>query len=169
MAKTSCFFLLPLIASSVLLFSCNKQSFSQPSLAPNAPADKPRLIDSKLEQGKLEQSIQPYINQAKQTYPEVKQRFLKGLPEKNYFFVTTRLRDSLGNQEQVFISVNKIENGMIEGLIWNDVQVVSGYKHGDLYRFPESELLDWTISKPDGTEEGNFVGKFMDEYQNQRH
>ena len=27
------------------------------------------------------------------------------------------------------------------------------------------EVLDWTISKPDGTEEGNFVGKFLDTYR----
>jgi hypothetical protein len=39
---------------------------------------------------------------------------------------------------------------------------VKGYKHGDEYKFPESEVLDWTISKPDGTEEGNFIGKFFD-------
>jgi len=42
---------------------------------------------------------------------------------------------------------------------------VTGYKHGDTYSFPEADLLDWTISKPDGTEEGNFVGKFLDTYQ----
>ena len=29
----------------------------------------------------------------------------------------------------------------------------------------ESDVLDWTISKPDGTEEGNFVGKFLDTYK----
>lgn len=31
--------------------------------------------------------------------------------------------------------------------------------------FAESMLIDWTISKPDGTEEGNYIGKFLDDYQ----
>ena len=30
---------------------------------------------------------------------------------------------------------------------------------------PELEVLDWTVSKPDGTEDGNFVGKFLDTYK----
>ncbi len=32
------------------------------------------------------------------------------------------------------------------------------------YSFNEDELLDWLISKPDGSEEGNVVGKFLDTY-----
>ena len=31
--------------------------------------------------------------------------------------------------------------------------------------FPESELVDWVITHPDGIEEGNVVGKFLDEWQ----
>ena len=96
------------------------------------------------------------------------QRFLKGLPVKHSFFITTRLRDNTGNGEQVFIAVSEIKNSIIKGVIWNDLQASSRYKLGDKYSFPESELLDWTITKPDGTEEGNFVGKFLDEYQSQK-
>jgi hypothetical protein len=29
----------------------------------------------------------------------------------------------------------------------------------------EAELLDWLITKPDGSEEGNVVGKFLDTYR----
>jgi hypothetical protein len=36
---------------------------------------------------------------------------------------------------------------------------------GDRYATAETELLDWLITKPDGTEEGNVVGKFLDTYQ----
>lgn len=41
---------------------------------------------------------------------------------------------------------------------------LKSYLHGKLYVFPESEVVDWTILSPDGKEEGNFVGKFLDEY-----
>jgi hypothetical protein len=33
------------------------------------------------------------------------------------------------------------------------------------YAFAETEVMDWLISHPDGSEEGNFVGKFLDTYQ----
>lgn len=28
--------------------------------------------------------------------------------------------------------------------------------------FKEKDIIDWLISKPDRSEEGNFVGKFLD-------
>ena len=39
---------------------------------------------------------------------------------------------------------------------------------GDPYTFPEGELVDWLITHPDGSEEGNVVGKFLDEWQKTR-
>jgi hypothetical protein len=45
------------------------------------------------------------------------------------------------------------------------VDIVHGYRLGDRYTFPESELRDWLIAKPDGSEEGNYVGKFLDGYE----
>ena len=39
-----------------------------------------------------------------------------------------------------------------------------GYGMGQFYSLPESQLIDWMIAKPDGTEEGNEVGKFLDTY-----
>jgi hypothetical protein len=44
------------------------------------------------------------------------------------------------------------------------VQVI-GLLAGDRYATAEAELLDWLIAKPDGAEEGNVVGKFLDTYQ----
>ena len=135
-----------------------------PELAPNAPADKPGSVKS-AEQKAFDEAIKPYVEKARKTYPEAKERFLAGLPPKHFFFVTTRLHDSAGHWEQVFIAVKEIKDGIITGLIASDIVTVSGYKARDKYLFPESELIDWTVSKPDGTEEGNFVGKFLDTYK----
>lgn len=134
------------------------------TLAPNAPADKPQPVKS-AEQTAFEEAIKLYIEKARKTYPEAKERFLAGLPPKYVFFVTTRLHDSAGHWEQVFIEVKEIKDGVVKGLIASDIETVSGYKARDKYSFPESELMDWTMSKPDGTEEGNFVGKFLDTYK----
>ena len=133
-------------------------------IAPNAPKDKP-VNAGQSEVERLEAAIKPYIEKAKNTYPQAKVRFLSGLPPRHTFFVTTRLYDSSKRFEQVFIAVREIKDGRISGVIASEIHLVSGYSEGDAHTFPESELIDWTISKPDGTEEGNFVGNFLDTYQ----
>jgi hypothetical protein len=42
------------------------------------------------------------------------------------------------------------------------------HKNGDPHTFSESEVIDWLISRADGTEEGNVVGKFLDEWQKKK-
>jgi hypothetical protein len=157
--------------SLAFVLICSVTAFSQQpnkdiNLAPNAPQDKPVQADAN-EVRRFEEAIKPYIEKARKSYPEARERYLKGLPPRHTYFVTTRLHDAEGRFEQVFIAVRQIKAGVIKGLIASDVQMVSGYKHGDEYSFPESELIDWTISKPDGTEEGNFVGNFLDTYRKQ--
>ena len=133
-------------------------------LSPDAPKDNPTHVTGDEGVRKFNEAIKPYVEKARKTYPDAKKRFLKGLPPKHTFFVTTRLYDKRGAFEQVFVAVKEIKNGRIKGVIYNDVLGDSGYKNGDSYSFPESEILDWLIAKPDGTEEGNFVGKFLDTY-----
>lgn len=134
------------------------------SLAPNAPQDRPFKIKND-EKEQYEEAIKPYVAMAKKTYPQAKEVFLKGLPPKQTFFVTTRLHDASGKIEQVFIAVSEIKTGLIKGTIASDIQLVSGFKFGDRFSFPERDLIDWTVTKPDGSEEGNFVGKFLETYQ----
>jgi hypothetical protein len=64
----------------------------------------------------------------------------------------------------VFVAVEAIENGIIRGIIYSDINTVSGFALRQRYAFKETELVDWLITKPDGSEEGNVVGKFMDTY-----
>ena len=67
--------------------------------------------------------------------------------------------------EQAFVAVDRISNGTIEGRIWSAINLVSGYKYRDAIRVKEKNIIDWLISKPDGSEEGNFVGRFLDQYK----
>ena len=157
-----------LLSILVTLGAANVAIAQQPQpdvyIAPNAPKDKPVSAGaSQVDQ--MEAAMKPYIEKAKATYPQAKARFLSGLPPRHTFFITTRLYDSSKRVEQVFIAVNEIKDGQISGIIASEIHLVSGYRGGDAYSFPESALIDWTISKPDGTEEGNFVGNFLDTYQ----
>jgi uncharacterized protein YegJ (DUF2314 family) len=106
--------------------------------------------------------ITPQVEKAKATYPAAKGRYLAGLPSQQTFFVTTLLRDPQGHFEYVFIVVQRIAEQRVTGRIATQVNLVRGYRGGDTVTVPDTEVLDWMISKPDGSEEGNLVGKFLD-------
>jgi uncharacterized protein YegJ (DUF2314 family) len=128
-------------------------------LAPNRPQDKPHaVVDPRAD----DEAIAPYVARAQKTYPDAKRRYLKGLPSGCVFFVTTRIRDSDERWEQVFVRVQTIQGDLITGVISNQLTVVHGFRAGQVYSFKERELLDWLIANPDGSEEGNVVGKFWD-------
>ncbi len=114
---------------------------------------------------KYNHAIAPYIAKGRKTYPSAKKRFLAGLPSAYKFAVKTRLKDRDGNFEDSFIEVKSIKNGIIAGTINSHLTVVKEFKTGQSYKLPESEVDDWVILRPDATEEGNFVGKFLDTYQ----
>lgn len=132
-----------------------------PRLSPNAPQDKPfRLNPSDI--SAKDKEFEPFILLALKTYPDAKKRYLIGLPRGEHFYVVTRLSEGTGTFEQTFIAVTEIQDGFISGKIANNLVTLKNLKVGDPVKFPESKVMDWLISKPDGSEEGNFVGKFVD-------
>ena len=129
--------------------------------------DTVRVEDEKLIA--YERAIAPYVAKARATYPAAKKRFLVGLPPGHVFAVMVRLHgiDHAKKEIQqaaVFVLVDSIKNGKIYGRIDSPV-FIAGHKQGNLISFPESEIINWAIQRPDGSEEGNYVGKFMDHYK----
>ena len=133
-------------------------------LAPNAPKDQPQALEQ-AQLAAFDRAIAPHVAKARATYPEARQRYLSGLPKGHTFFVTTRLHDKEGRWEQAFIQVSSIADGKIHGRIASEMTLVTALRNGEMYSFPEADLLDWLIAKPDGTEEGNLVGKCLDTYR----
>jgi hypothetical protein len=72
----------------------------------------------------------------------------------------------MGHFEQVFVTVDSIGRGTVFGRIASNVAYVEGFRSGQAHLVPFGDVLDWTIVRPDGTEEGNFVGKYLDSLQN---
>jgi len=125
------------------------------------PIDRPVYAKGS-EIKRLYKKMEPYIKKARATYPEAKKRWQNTLPEGHYFFLVTRIRDQKGVEEQVFISVHEIKHGIVKGFIFNKPSYVSGYRFKQAYSFPENELIDWVITKPNGEQDGNFVGKYLE-------
>jgi len=159
-----------LIAVTVLAALCT----TSPSIAggqyvaPNAPKDTPEEARGTAEIEALRAALKPAMETARRTYPDARDRFLRGLPARHSFFVVTRLPVAPNGVEQVFVGVDRIAGGNISGRIWSDIQRARGYKKGDPYSLPESEVIDWLITRPDGSEEANYVGKAIDKLQADR-
>ena len=79
-------------------------------------------------------------------------------------FVTTILTDTAKRHEQVFVAVDSIVGTRIHGTIASDIGIVAGHHAGQRYSLDEADLIDWMFANPDGSEEGNVVGKFMETY-----
>jgi hypothetical protein len=136
-----------------------------PFSLPNGPRDQPLTASSGSDAVRMFFAMEPYVAHARASWPEARRRFLAGLPDRHTFFVTTRLRDAGGRIEQVFVAVDSVTDGRVHGRIWSQILVVEGYRLGQRYAFSEAELIDWMIARPDGTTEGNVVGRFLDIYR----
>ena len=136
---------------------------------PDAPQDQPITIAGESAIAGFRSLLEPCRRKAVAAYPDARGRFQAGLPHRHTFFVVTRLRDarSRDRTEQVFIAVDRLEAAGVVGRLWSNVKVVDGYQRGQVLRVPDAEIVDWMISRPDGTEEGNWIGRFVDAYQAQ--
>jgi hypothetical protein len=127
-----------------------------------APPDRPVDLESIEKLSQQEKELAPLIAKARETYPAALDRFKQGLLRGEHFAVVTRLRDASGRFEQIFVEVKSVQPGGIDGIIVSDVELVSDHRRGDRYHVPDGEILDWVISRPDGSEEGNLIGKYLD-------
>ena len=131
----------------------------------NAPVDRPFKANAQqLEQ--YEKAIAPYVAKARSTYPAAKARFIAGLPPGYSFAVRVRLTDRTGRREDSFLTVKKISGDKITGVL-GAVDLLRSYKKGQTVTVNENQIDNWLILRPDGTEEGNYVGKFLDHYKPQ--
>lgn len=149
---------------ALLLVSAAIAEPSPQELAPNAPADKPVAI-SKSQEQRIEEAIRPYVKKAQETLPIAKKRYWKGLPRGEIFFVTIKLYDADRRYETVFVRVKSWKADKIKGILSSELALLKTHKNGEDVACLEGDVIDWTISKPDGSEEGNFVGKFLDTYK----
>jgi hypothetical protein len=132
------------------------------------PRDAPTAFMARADEDSMRAATALAVAQARRTYPAARTRYLRGLPAGHHLFVTALLRDDLGRTEQVFIAVDSLARGRAFGRISSDIGLVRGYRSGQPYSLAEGDLLDWTVQRPDGTEEGNAVGLAMEAYQSRR-
>ena len=150
-------------ASSIILSGALVAQTPAPSAATETMRGA-RQIDA------YDRAIAPHVAKARATYPAAKKRFLAGLPPGHTFGVMVRLYERAEKAreqryEDVLVGVKTIKNGIVYGWINSKPVQVANHRQGERVQFPESEIMNWLIVHPDGTEEGNFVGKFLDRWK----
>lgn len=158
-----------LIVAVTSLFAAQSARAQRPvELAANAPRDNTVEATMRCQLDALHRAIAPLSAASRKSFPAARERLERGLPPKHSFFVSTWLRDSLGREELIFVAVDSVtgarSDARIAGRIWSPVQLIRGYSYRQPYTFPVADLVDWMIARPDGSEEGNEVGKFMDTF-----
>ncbi|MEO7773685.1 MAG: hypothetical protein ABIT61_03150 [Steroidobacteraceae bacterium] len=122
----------------------------------------PQAAKPQLSFEQVTEAVKPFIAQARATYPDAKRRFLAGLPQGQAFFVSVPLRDAGGRVEQAYVAVQTYQGHTILGRIASPLERVHGFVVGDPYQGSESGVMDWVIIHPDGSEEGKFIGRFLE-------
>jgi uncharacterized protein YegJ (DUF2314 family) len=135
-----------------------------------APADKPVGTRGEEQVDAYDRAIAPYVAKARASYPSAKKRYLAGLPEGYTFAVWIRLyqkdeKTRENRHEDVFVVVESIKNGTIYGWINNKLDLLTSYGKGQRIQFPEGDVKNWVIVRPDASEEGNDVGKFLEHWK----
>ena len=144
----------------LLVASLARTSFAQKG----APPDKPQIIRQSAADA-YERAIAPYVAKARASYPAAKKRFLAGLPPNYEFTVWIRLCEGKANCEDIFVIVDRIKDGQIYGRLNNKPIGLKKHRLGDPLRFPESRVRNWVVLRPDGSEESNELGKFLDHWR----
>jgi len=102
------------------------------------------------------------IEKARQTIPAIKQCFLSGLPAGHKLFVTIEISDGPGRHENAYVAVNSWHGTEIIGDLATKLCSIKAHAFGERLKFSQDRVIDWTITTPDGTEEGNHLGKLFD-------
>jgi uncharacterized protein YegJ (DUF2314 family) len=135
-----------------------------------APPDKPQIVRGKEALDAYDRAIAPYVAKARASYPAAKKRFLAGLQRGYSFTVYVRLYQSADKShkeawEDLYVIVDGIEGGKVYGRVNNKPLRLTKYPLGSRVRFPESRLLNWVFLRPDGSEEANELGNFLDHWK----
>jgi hypothetical protein len=70
-----------------------------------------------------------------------------------------------GGREFMWLQVLRWQDKTISGLLQNDPLEVPGLKSGARVELDEDAVFDYLLRRPDGTEEGNETGKFIERLQ----
>ena len=144
----------------------HKETPNNRKLPPPTPTEVHSAYeDNKEKLAKLDSAMAPALDSVRKTLKLVQRRWMKGLPKGDQVFVTTRVYDTkTGQFEHVLVRVDKWMGGRIYGTVSSLLNTTNRYKVGEVMNIDPVIVVDWKIQHADGSEEGNLVSSFLDQY-----
>ncbi|SNC76363.1 hypothetical protein SAMN06265337_3348 [Hymenobacter gelipurpurascens] len=124
------------------------------------PASIAALV-GQLEQNADEKLPEAPLKEARRTFAQTRQRYSRGLPPGSQLYLTAQILNEAAVPEPVVVRVASWEAGRVVG------HIVRLHSDGTSVaaapaEFEEAAVLDWALLRPNGSEEGNHLGKFLE-------
>ena len=102
------------------------------------------------------------VREALRTLPQAKKRFLAGLPNGDQFLLSVRVIATDTSFRQASARVLGWHGNTVQALLLPDAASAPGAAEPVPVSFPETAVVDWTLLRASGREEGNYVGRYTD-------
>ncbi|MDB5233628.1 MAG: hypothetical protein JWR44_621 [Hymenobacter sp.] len=102
------------------------------------------------------------VREALRTLPQAKKRFLAGLPEGDQFLLSVRVIATDTSFRQVSARVLGWHGNTVQALLLPSSTDSAAPTEPLPVSFPETAVVDWTLLRASGREEGNYVGRYID-------
>ena len=102
------------------------------------------------------------VREALRTLPQAKKRFLAGLPDGDQFLLSVRVAASDTSFRQVSARVLGWRGNTVQALLLLEAADAGTPTEPLPVSFPEAAVIDWTLLRASGREEGNYVGRYID-------
>ncbi|GAA4027756.1 hypothetical protein GCM10022409_09710 [Hymenobacter glaciei] len=102
------------------------------------------------------------MREALRTLPLAKKRFLAGLPDGDQFLLSVRVAASDTSFRHASVRVLGWRGNTVQALLLPEAANPAILAEPMPVSFPETAVVDWTLLRASGREEGNYVGRYTD-------
>ena len=102
------------------------------------------------------------VREALRTLPQAKKKFLAGLPDGDQFLLSVRVIATDTSFWQVSARVLGWHGTTVQALLLPNAANPTGSGEPVPVSFPEAAVIDWTVRRASGRQEGNYVGRYAD-------
>ncbi|WP_426059415.1 hypothetical protein [Hymenobacter sp. B1770] len=102
------------------------------------------------------------IREAQRTLPQAKKRFQAGLPHGDQFLLAVRVMATDTSFRQASARVLGWHGNKVQALLLPEAANSASPTEPVPVSFPETAVVDWTLRRASGREEGNYVGRYID-------
>ncbi|MBO2012309.1 hypothetical protein [Hymenobacter negativus] len=101
------------------------------------------------------------VREALRTLPQAKKKFLAGLPIGDQFLLSVRVIATDTSFRQASARVLGWHGNTVQALLLPSPDAAPKTEPTPV-SFPETAVVDWTLLRASGREEGNYVGRYID-------